>query len=115
MNLLKKILLIVIALFTIVSLSLALTGCPPKSSTKVSEVTKETTIETEEKITEESVEETTPEETTEEEGAQPTGQIAFESDRDDGNDEIYVMNADGSEQIRLTDNPADDFSPAFQP
>ena len=31
------------------------------------------------------------------------GRIAFTSDRD-GNDEIYVMNADGSGQTRLTDN-----------
>ena len=31
--------------------------------------------------------------------------IAFSSDRD-GNYEIYVMNADGSNQTRLTNNPA---------
>ncbi len=67
MNIFKKILLIVIAIFTIVSLSLTLTGCPLKPSTKVSEVTEETTIETEEKTTEERAEETTPEETTTEE------------------------------------------------
>jgi Tol biopolymer transport system component len=37
----------------------------------------------------------------------PTGgrKIAFRSGRD-GNLEIYVMNADGSEQQRLTRNPA---------
>jgi hypothetical protein len=33
--------------------------------------------------------------------------IAFESNRD-GNFEIYVMNADGSNVQRLTNNPADD-------
>ena len=27
--------------------------------------------------------------------------------------EIYVMNADGSNQTRLTNNPADDFYPSF--
>ncbi len=54
MNLFKKILLIVIAIFTIVSLSLTLTSCPPKPSTKVSEVTEETEetkLTTEEEIT----------------------------------------------------------------
>ncbi len=40
--------------------------------------------------------------------------IAFESDRD-GNDEIYVMNADGSGVTRLTDNDAIDRSPAWSP
>ncbi len=42
------------------------------------------------------------------------GKIAFESFRD-GNFEIYVMNADGSNQTNLTNNPADDFSPAWSP
>ena len=43
--------------------------------------------------------------------------IAFVSDRDSnnpdtmGNIEIYVMNADGSGQTNLTNNPADDQSP----
>jgi TolB protein len=40
--------------------------------------------------------------------------IAFESDRD-GNNEIYVMNADGSNQTRLTNNPADDTEPSWSP
>jgi len=40
--------------------------------------------------------------------------IAFESVRD-GNGEIYVMDADGSNQTRLTNNPADDGSPAWSP
>src|SRR5213596_2254428 len=43
-----------------------------------------------------------------------SGQIAFVSDRD-GNDEIYVMNADGSSPTRLTNNPATDFEPAWSP
>ena len=38
--------------------------------------------------------------------------IAFYSNRD-GNYEIYVMNADGSEQTNLTNNPADDSQPSF--
>jgi TolB protein len=33
----------------------------------------------------------------------------------DGNLEVYVMNADGSGQTRLTDNPAADGSPAWSP
>ena len=42
------------------------------------------------------------------------GRIVFESDRD-GNQEIYVMNADGSEQTRLTDNLAADSDPNWSP
>ena len=45
----------------------------------------------------------------------PDGQqIAFESDRD-GNREIYVMNADGTAQRRLTENLAADLAPAWSP
>ncbi|GAH29359.1 unnamed protein product [marine sediment metagenome] len=42
------------------------------------------------------------------------GKIAFYSDRD-GDLEIYVMNADGSNQTRLTNNPAGDRKPCFSP
>jgi len=42
------------------------------------------------------------------------GKIAFASDRD-GNFEIYVMDADGGGQQRLTENPAEDYSPAWSP
>ncbi len=38
--------------------------------------------------------------------------IAFTSNRD-GNDEIYVMNADGSNQTRLTNNPFSDSRPTW--
>ena len=44
----------------------------------------------------------------------PSGRIAFESGRD-GNWEIYVMNADGSDVARLTDYGGDDVSPAWSP
>jgi len=45
----------------------------------------------------------------------PVGwQIAFVSDRD-GNSEIYVMNADGSGQARLTNHEADDSWPSMSP
>jgi TolB protein len=44
----------------------------------------------------------------------PSSLIAFSSNRD-GKDEIYVMNADGSNQTRLTNNPAFDFAPAWSP
>ena len=40
--------------------------------------------------------------------------IAFTSDRD-GNWEIYVMNADGSEQKRLTNNLGFDLDPCWSP
>lgn len=45
---------------------------------------------------------------------QLTGKIVFHSDRD-GNFEVYVMNADGSNQTRLTNNPAFDVVPAISP
>jgi len=41
-------------------------------------------------------------------------QIAFQSNRD-GNQEIYVMDADGKNQRRLTNNPAEDGYPAWSP
>ncbi len=47
--------------------------------------------------------------------------IAFESNRDSDpsswirNSEIYVMNSDGSEQTRLTNNPAGDGNPDWSP
>jgi hypothetical protein len=40
--------------------------------------------------------------------------IAFVSDRD-GNTEIYVMNADGTGQTRLTKDPGSDWSPVWSP
>ncbi|MFC1907135.1 hypothetical protein ACFLW8_03510 [Chloroflexota bacterium] len=43
-----------------------------------------------------------------------TPRIAFVSNRD-GNSEIYVMDADGSNLIRLTNNPSPDFGPAWSP
>jgi Tol biopolymer transport system component len=42
------------------------------------------------------------------------GYIAFVSNRD-GNNEIYRMRTDGSEQINLTQNAADDSSPLWDP
>jgi Tol biopolymer transport system component len=42
------------------------------------------------------------------------GKIAFESIRD-GNVEIFVMNADGTGQTNLTNNPAADDDPGFSP
>ena len=40
--------------------------------------------------------------------------IAFVSTRD-GNSEIYLMNADGSRQTNLTNNPSDDRAPVWAP
>ncbi|MGI8404868.1 MAG: TolB family protein [Thermomicrobiales bacterium] len=42
------------------------------------------------------------------------GKIAFVSTRD-GNDEIYAMNADGTNQTRLTTNLATDKDPSWSP
>lgn len=42
------------------------------------------------------------------------GKIVFQSDRD-GDWEIYVMNADGTNPSRLTNNPAGDYRPAWSP
>lgn len=42
------------------------------------------------------------------------GVIAFVSDRD-GNAEIYLMNADGSDPTNLTKNPASDSGPSWLP
>jgi len=46
--------------------------------------------------------------------ARVIGKIAFTSDRD-GNTEIYTMDADGGGQTRLTENPAEDYSPGWSP
>src|SRR5689334_1156339 len=43
-----------------------------------------------------------------------TGRIAFVSNRD-GNDEIYIMNGDGSGLTNLTNNPAGDGAPVWSP
>jgi len=42
------------------------------------------------------------------------GRIAFNSFRD-RNDDIYIINADGTGETRLTDNPTTDFFPAWSP
>jgi dipeptidyl aminopeptidase/acylaminoacyl peptidase len=45
-----------------------------------------------------------------------SGQIAFVSDRDRVNgNEIYVMNADGSNPINLSNNPAKEDHPSWSP
>ena len=46
--------------------------------------------------------------------ASDSGRIAFTSSRD-GNNEVYVMNADGTGQANLTHNPAGDSYPAWSP
>ncbi len=42
------------------------------------------------------------------------GQIVFTSSRD-GNNEIYIMNADGTDVVRLTDNTFEDENPVWSP
>ena len=46
--------------------------------------------------------------------APETAKIAFMSKRD-GNSEIYIMNPDGSDQVNLTQHPAEDYDPAWSP
>ena len=46
--------------------------------------------------------------------APTTPKILFTSSRD-GNREIYIMNPDGSEQIRLTDHPGNDLNAVWSP
>jgi Tol biopolymer transport system component/DNA-binding winged helix-turn-helix (wHTH) protein len=43
------------------------------------------------------------------------GRIAFSSDRDDGDLEIYAMREDGASPIRLTNSPGRDQDPAWSP
>jgi Tol biopolymer transport system component len=40
--------------------------------------------------------------------------IAFSSDNGE-NSEIYIVSTDGSGALRLTDDPADDYGPVWQP
>ena len=46
--------------------------------------------------------------------AQKQAQIAFHSNRD-GNNEIYIMDADGKNLRNITNNPAGDWFPAWSP
>src|SRR5689334_7246150 len=46
--------------------------------------------------------------------APDSGRILFQSDRD-GNWEVYSMRVDGSEQINLSHNAADDEQPSLSP
>ena len=48
------------------------------------------------------------------EEATTEAKIAFMSYRD-GNHDIHIMNVDGSEQVRLTNNPTNDYAPSFSP
>ena len=47
-------------------------------------------------------------------GGGPPGSVVFYSARD-GNQEIYRMNADGSDQVRITMHPANDYWPDLSP
>ena len=46
--------------------------------------------------------------------APSTAKVVFMSKRD-GNAEIYSMNTDGSEQVNLTQHPAEDYNPTWSP
>lgn len=44
----------------------------------------------------------------------PVGRILFTSDRD-GNNDVYLINADGSGEANITDNPESDSEPSWSP
>lgn len=44
----------------------------------------------------------------------PVGRILFTSDRD-GNNEVYLINADGSGETKITDEPESDSEPSWSP
>lgn len=96
--------------------SILLTGCGP-AATAESTASETAPLEEETQLAET---EATPVETTEpteaavQEPEYLPCTIAFQSDRD-GNWEIYRMAPDGSDQVNLTNNPADDMEPAFSP
>ena len=84
-------------------LVMALSACSPTElTTQPEETPANETVAT-------ATEEATPTRTTNLEGL-----IAFYSDMD-GNPEIYIMQADGSDLLRLTNDPAFDDSPALSP
>ena len=90
---------------TLVFFFLFTAGCGAKSATPVSAP--------EGSPTSEQIEETEAPTPTPEPEPIPCN-IVFESDRD-GNLEIYRMDADGSNQVNLTNNPADDTDPVWSP
>ena len=94
----KRFLLILFIVIFTVSIILIGVGCKEIDESAARETTTPDTTEVETTIPEAAVE----------------GKIAFVSERD-GNSEIYIMNVDGSEQVNLTNNPAEDFAPCFSP
>jgi len=42
-------------------------------------------------------------------------QIVFVSDRDNGNNDLFIINADGSNPVNLSNNPASDTNPSWSP
>lgn len=102
-------------------LSLALTGCggtkPIESSPLKPAAAPTATSTPAASPTQTSISAPTPTKTSPTPSSKPIsslGKIVFVSDRD-GNDEIYVMDADGSNQMRLTNNTANDISPKWSP
>ena len=109
---------VIVIVITIV-FAFTITGCEKNTATEtivttakastVSEAIASSTTITETTVPETTALETTIPETT---TIDLDSKIAFWSNRD-GNFEIYVMNSDGSEIVRLTDNKALDFNPAW--
>ncbi|MBA3074444.1 MAG: DUF5050 domain-containing protein, partial [Anaerolineae bacterium] len=103
-RILKKTLMILVVLFFV------LVGC--SAPTPEPQLMQETAVAETVSVTETAAVEITtiPTETTEPFACT----IAFDSDRD-GNKEIYRMDPDGSNQVNLTNDPADDFDPVWSP
>jgi len=101
---LKSLLLILPIIIISLLVIICLNGCKSLNDLPVREINNEQQVE----ASDETEIRVTTEETIKE------SKIIFTSERE-GNKEIYIMNDDGSEQINLTGNPAEDTSPCFSP
>lgn len=98
----------IISLFVIVMILIFIPACSGTEPTVVEQAKDEPAVK-ETTVAEKQQEETT--ELVEEETIEKIkieGKIIFSSDRD-GDNEIYIMNADGSEPVNLTNNNVDDY------
>jgi len=97
----KSNILLLFLILTSFLLIIVSSGCKATPVTEESTLIEETTPTLIEETTKATTEETA------KESEKIEGKIAFLSDRD-GNDEIYIMNADSSGQTNLTNNEAED-------
>ena len=93
--------------------TLLIAGCAPSSPTE-SPSSEATLPEEEAQAETETPTEIVPEPTDTTETASLPCTIVFQSDRD-GNWEIYSMDSDGNNLVNLSNDPGEDFEPAFSP